>query len=59
MSSELIDDLLQKHAENESISNNSINVNKQIPLEFDFGHLLAFDTNVIDTKLLKYVNILQ
>jgi hypothetical protein len=50
MSTNFVEELLQKASENESKSYKSISVEKQIELNFDLGHLLAIDSNAINSN---------
>lgn len=54
MSSDLVDNILQSEKEKEEKALQSTQVNKEVPVNFDLGHLALYDTNLIDEK--KYRN---
>jgi hypothetical protein len=56
MSTNFVEELLQKASENESKSYKSISVDKQIELNLDLGHLLAIDSNAINSNYLRFLS---
>lgn len=50
MATNLVEQILTEANKNEIESYKLVNVEKQVPLEFDLGHLLATDHNVLETK---------
>ena len=54
MATQLVNDLLKKVSEFEEKSYKSISVEKQLELDYDLGHLTAFDSNIIDLKTYRY-----
>jgi len=54
MDTNFVEELLQKVSEDEEKANRSVRVDKQIDLTFDLRHLVAFDTNPLNGKELRF-----
>ena len=53
MNTNFIEDILKEEAAKDAAAAKSVQVIKEVPLNFDLGHLCMWDTNLLDTQALK------